>query len=48
MKTANYVVVVSEVGTANNLNPEVVAKGSTFVPTRVSLAARAAGVPVPS
>ena len=45
VKGANYVVVISEVGTANNLNPEVVAKGSTFVPTRVSLAAKEAGVP---
>lgn len=45
VKDANYVVVISEVGTAANLDPNVVAKGSTFVPTRVSQAAKEAGVP---
>lgn len=42
---ASHVVVISEVGSAANLNPEVVAKGSTFVPYRIAEAAAKQGIP---
>ncbi|WP_245798950.1 hypothetical protein [Collinsella vaginalis] len=43
---ASQVVVISEVGSAVNLNPDRVSKSSTYVPTRVVRAANAAGKPV--
>lgn len=43
---ADYVVVISEVGSTINLNPDRVSGSSTYVPTRVVRAANEAGVPV--
>lgn len=43
---ADYVVVISEVGSTINLNPDRVSGSSTYVPTRVVHAANEAGVPV--
>ncbi|OUO35751.1 glycoside hydrolase family 3 N-terminal domain-containing protein [Olsenella sp. An290] len=43
---ADYAIVISEVGSTANLNPDRVSGSSTYVPTRVVRAANEAGVPV--
>lgn len=46
MKTADYAIVISEVGSTSNLNPELVSIYSTYVPAQVVKLANEAGVPV--